>query len=173
MKNKIPDFITHYNRGKPFRSISNVYDKGLPTVLAQLNETNSWGLNRFSDPEYLIKRIEVEKRLRSEFISKGGNPTLKYPIYFFLGRNSDFEKHEGNKPYMIKLTDLPIDSVSFTYGDSLLAFDNYYRSQSGLKYQNPLCGQLFKIDEFSKIYDVEEKELHIEVLKLNQIKMSL
>lgn len=161
MKNVIPNFITHYNRAEPFRSISNVPQNELHTVLRQLNETNSWGLNRFANTEYIQRRIEVEKRLRMDFISKGGKAVLEYPIYFFLGRNSGFESHERNKPYTIKLADIPAHSVSFTYGDSLLAFDNDYRMQSGIKYQNVLCGRLFTLEDLEGVFS-ESMDLHFE-----------
>lgn len=106
--------MCNYNRSEPFRSISEVAPDNLQTVLGQLSETNSWGLNRFSDPEYLPQRIWVEQKLREEFIVKGGKPELKYPIYFFLGRNSRFEEHPSNIGYSIKLEDLPSEVVGFT-----------------------------------------------------------
>src|SRR6185437_3233209 len=95
-----PSFLVHYNRGEPFRSLTAVPNEKLTTILCALNETNSWGLNRFSDPDYLIRRKQVEAKIRQEFIMKGGNPILDNPIYFFLGRNNRFEEHPLNQGYM-------------------------------------------------------------------------
>ena len=93
----IPKFIVHYSRGAPFLSVTSVPQNKLPQIIEKLNETNAWGLNRFSDPHYLSQRTEVEAELRRFFIAKGGEPQLKQPIYFFLGRNLRFEEHKLNK----------------------------------------------------------------------------
>jgi hypothetical protein len=120
--------------------------------MAQLDQQNTWGLDRFADPDYLKRRIEVEKCLHREFISKGGKPSLANPIYFYLGRNSVFEERPENKGYVIELKDVASDSVSFSYGDSLLAFNQQYRRQSGPRYANPLCLQLFRMDQLASLF---------------------
>ena len=103
MKSKIPKFIVHYNRAEPFRSITSVAEDQLQTVIKSLDERNSWGLNRFSDPSYLRQRFEVENLMREKFIEIGGLPALQRPIYFFLGRNKRFEEHPLNIGYSIDL----------------------------------------------------------------------
>lgn len=79
----IPDFITHYNRSEPFRSMSSVPNEMLAEVRQMLSEENTWGLARFSDPEYLSGRMIVEEKIRQEFIIKGGKPKLSHPICRF------------------------------------------------------------------------------------------
>jgi hypothetical protein len=69
---EIPNILVHYSRSEPFRSISSVPECELSTVIKELNETNSWGRARFSDPEYLVRRRQVEQRIRRAFIAKGG-----------------------------------------------------------------------------------------------------
>jgi len=139
----IPDFITHYSRGTPFLSISSLAPMDREKVLAKLTEANAWGLGRFKDEEYLVKRIETEKKIQSEFEMLGGKPELSHPIYFFLGINKDFETHPENQAHKIPLHCIPETSISFTYGDSLLAFDKVYRKLSGKKYESPLCSKVF------------------------------
>ena len=119
-----------------------------------------WGLSRFQDPEYLQRRTDVEKNIRNEFISRGGRPELINPIYFFLGRNPRFEENKNNKAYCIDLKDLNIETVTFTYGDSLLAYDSDYKLRSGVKYQNSKCGKIFLLNELDTI---QSSDLHIEV----------
>lgn len=78
----IPDFIVHYSRSeKLFRSLSAVPKENLPKIIGELSEENAWGLDRFLDPEYLARRINVEKKIRKEFVAKGGRPILDHPIY--------------------------------------------------------------------------------------------
>lgn len=162
----VPIFVIHYSRSEPFRSMTSVPSDKWPQTVKELDETNAWGVARFSDPEYLVRRLEIERRVRNEFIQKGGKPGLENPIYFFLGRQDRFEKHERNMGYMIYLDDISADLISFTYGDSLLSFDEDYRTQSGEKYQNPLCGKVYRLDEleylFSHVQFPENAPLSIE-----------
>ena len=148
----IPSFITHYNRSEPFRSVTQSPQEMWPDVIQLLTEETSWGVRRFSDPEYLVQRLEVEKRIRNEFIAKGGRPHLKNPIYFFLGRNIRFEEHPGNKGYIIELRNIHSDSISFTYGDSMLAYIEDYRNQAGEKYRNSLCAKVYRMGELESLF---------------------
>ncbi|MGE3759493.1 MAG: hypothetical protein AB7H97_17140 [Pseudobdellovibrionaceae bacterium] len=162
----IPDFITHYSRGEPFRSLSDVPNGELDRVLQELNEANAWGLPRFSDPEYLPRRVRVEQRLRAEFIDKGGIPTLEHPIYFFLGRNPQFEEHERNKSYSVRLKDIPKNAISFTYGDSMFSLDEDYRKLKGEGYLSELCPHVYTIEELPALFAhhdlLADTGLHIE-----------
>lgn len=162
----VPDFITHYSRGEPFRSITGLDESERQQVLSTLNETNAWGLNRFRDPEYLAKRLDAEMKIKFAFEKAGGCPVLSHPIYFFLGINLKFEGHSANRAYKILLQSLPKMSVSFTYGDSLLAFDEAYRKLSGERYQNPLCANIFLEHDLNSLFSSphypEQNPLHIE-----------
>lgn len=163
---EIPDFITHYNRSEPFRSLSSVPLEKLVTVLNEMNETNVWGAARFSDPEYLKRRATVEREIRQKFIEKGGKPDLDNPIYFFLGKNAQFEKHERNKAYLIRIKDLPKDTVSFSYGDSMISYNEDYRLLKGEGYLSELCTQTYTYDELPIIFSHadfrSEMRLHVE-----------
>lgn len=149
---KFPSFITHYSRGAPFLSFTAMGRETWSELIKDLNETNAWGLSRFSDPNYLEDRLIAEKKIREEFISKGGKPELDHPIYFFLGRHKGFESHKSNVGYAIDLKDIAVDSVSFTYGDSMLAYIEKNRLLSGEEYQNSLCGSLYRIDCLKELF---------------------
>lgn len=149
---EVPDVIVHYSRSEPFRSMSSVPSNQWAVAIKDLSETNAWGMSRFSDPDYLPRRLEVEKHIRNEFIKKGGKPELDHPLYFFLGRHNGFEKHPRNIGYVIQLKDIRSDAISFTYGDSLLAYNEDYRSQSGEKYKNSLCSQIFKKEDLESLF---------------------
>lgn len=148
----IPEFITHYNRGEPFRSVTQSSSHLWPHLIQQLTNENSWGVQRFADPEYLTRRLAVEKLMRDEFIKMGGKPKLNNPIYFFLGRHSGFEGHSANIGYTIDLSDVLSETISFTYGDSMFSYDQGYRRQSGEKYQNPLCAQIYRQEELPTLF---------------------
>lgn len=164
---EVPNFITHYSRGKPFQSLSSLGQSNWAEVITTLNETNAWGLSRFRDPDYLPTRIQTEKIIRRKFQEMGGKPILEHPIYFFLGRNLRFEQHSLNRAYIFSLKDIPTDLISFTYGDSLLAFDQKNRSLSGKKYQNSLCENIFRFENIEDLFSHSDfpkvEPLHIEV----------
>ena len=146
-----PDFIVHYSRGEPFRSITSLSTDLREKTIADLTEKTAWGLNRFSNSEYLVRRLEVERSLRNDFIKRGGQPEIEHPIYFFLGRHSGFEAHPLNKRYEISLKDIPKALITFTYGDTMLSFFDDYRTLSGEKYQNSLCNKIFLMDELGEL----------------------
>lgn len=163
---EIPTFITHYSRSEPFRSITSLSEDNWENVIRELTEETAWGLSRFKDPEYLNRRKQVEIRMRQEFVRMGGAPEISNPIYFFLGRSKSFEEREFNIGYMVSLSNISSEKITFTYGDSLLAWDEDYKSQSGPKYQNSLCSKLFRMEALTNLFChkdfPKESPLHIE-----------
>jgi hypothetical protein len=148
---QVPDQIVHYSRGQPFLSITSVSPTQLDTVMSGLHERNAWGLNRFLDENYLKRRIEVENKMRRRFVEKDGEPELLNPIYFFLGRNSHFEENPLNVGYAIELSQLDKTHVSFSYGDTMLSFNEEYRKLAGEKYRNLLCNDIYMVDELESL----------------------
>lgn len=147
----MPEVIVHYSRGEPFRSITGLDRNDFDAVLKTLNETNAWGLGRFSDKKYLEQRFAVEKRIRKKFISMGGKPILKNPIYFFLGRNQRFEENEKNLGYTISIQDIDPLTISFSYGDSMFCFDSENKKFAGEKYTNTLCEDLYTLEGVTQL----------------------
>jgi hypothetical protein len=147
----VTQFLVHYSRGEPFRSLTSHPPQKWPSVIASLTEKNAWGLNRFSDSNYLKRRLEVEQILRNEFVAKGGEPDLINPIYAYLGRHTGWESHKLNVGYAVDLKNISATEVSFTYGDSLLAFNEEYRMQSGESYKNSLCRKVFTVKELNEL----------------------
>jgi hypothetical protein len=162
----IPDFITHYYRAEPFRSLTSLNQAELEQALKGMNEQNAWGLNRYSDPEYLVRRKVVETKIRNQFVSIGGKPILSHPIYFFLGRNLKFEENKNNKAYILKLNNIPEAQISFTYGDSMFSFNEDYRQQKAAGYLSDLCSQVYRLADLPKIFSdpsfLAADRLHIE-----------
>jgi len=152
MISKVPDYIVHYSRGEPFRSLTSVPADQLYSVISNLNEKIAWGLNRFSDPNYFQQRLEVENKMRVEFLALGGEPVLSHPIYFFLGRNPRFEEASLNIGYMIELSSIDIKSISFSYGDTMLSFNQENRKIAGEQYSSPLCNRLYLKSDLESLF---------------------
>jgi hypothetical protein len=141
----------HYSRAEPFRSITAAPTVELQVLINSLNESNSWGLSRFADPNYLSQRLDVEARMRERFFEMGGVPVLAHPIYFFLGRNKRFEEHPLNIGYEVDLSNLDRNQVSFSYGDTMLSFNEENRRLAGEPYRHPLCNRLFMLDDLEDL----------------------
>ena len=156
----VPDYIVHYSRGEPFRTLTSVPEAQWSQTLPTLNEDNAWGLARFKDLTYLSQRLEVEKQMRANFLLKGGKPILLNPIYCFLGRNAKFEESPKNRGYKISLKDISENAISFTYGDSMLSLHEENRRLSGPRYQHELCGQIFSLEELGLL--AADSGLHME-----------
>lgn len=146
------EWIVHYNRSEPFRSVTSEPEENWSTIISQMTESTTWGLARFADKNYLPRRRAVEVKLREMFLAKGGQPLLDHPFYCFLGRNHQFEERPSNKAYCVRLSDMDPRHLSFTYGDSLLAFDDEYRRQIGGRYLNPLCRQVYCLTELEDLF---------------------
>jgi hypothetical protein len=159
-----PNFIVHYNRSEPFRSITGHQEADWLEVVSGLDENKSWGLDRFKDTRYLKARADVERRMYEAFVSKGGSPKIHNPFYCFLGRSIGFESHPKNIGYIIYLKDIPANAVTFTYGDSLLAWDKDYRMQVGPKHESSLCEEIYPISELQSVLEKMPMDpLHLEV----------
>ncbi len=67
---------------------------------------------------------------------------------------------------MFSLKDISKDAISFTYGDSLLAFDQKNRLLSGSQYQNSLCEKIFRFEDLEGLFSHSDfpkiEPLHIE-----------
>ena len=123
----IPEFVTHYARGEPFRSVTAAGPAGWARVVAALTEDKVWGLQRYQDPEYLPRRAAVEAAMHEALLRAGGAPRIRHPHYGFLGRRPSWER-PGTRAHDVAIADIPAGTVSFTVGDSLLTWDAEYRA---------------------------------------------
>jgi hypothetical protein len=137
----LPDFLTHYyeRRLGPFRSLSDLPPEEAESVLEGIRRRGDVFASRRS-PEYVQIRFELEERIRSLFIAKGGLPQRERPLYFILGtcdwcRTWYLEPAEARLPLRL----LDPAQVSFTYGDSFPAL----RFQDGKPYR----GKVYTLSE--------------------------
>ncbi len=123
-------FLLHVYKkgGTPFRSLSTLPDAEATSMMKAMYVAGSVYWERFEDPaSYLSFRRQIEKRLRQDFIQKGGRPEEEHPVYFMLGRPKWVEAH--GDPVTLATTDeivVPLGilsevDVSFTYPDSMVS----------------------------------------------------
>ena len=142
-----PTFITHYYLPEtgPLRSLSDLREGADDPVFLKF-------LTRYQrDPtyrrrygrDYLIRRREVEERLRKLFIARGGKPARQHPFYFTLGASAWFrDLNAGQMELRLNLVDLDPATTSITYPDSFIAL-----TQASKPYHN----QVFLLGEIQQI----------------------
>jgi hypothetical protein len=119
----VPDYLTHYYeavRG-PFVNLSDLSEPAAETVLEQIRkEGGTFASVRAAD--YLSIRRELEERVRTAFIARGGQPRRMRPHYLILG-SCDWllSWYRQGRELRIPLAELAADVVSFTYGDTFPA----------------------------------------------------
>ena len=151
----LPDFLTHYARGRPFLSVTSAGPAAWAAVVAQLDDANVWGRARFADPHYLPRRHRVEAELRAELLGRGGRPVLDHPIYCHLGRSAVWERDQrpGMCGRLLPLARLPLAAISFTVGDSLVCRDPSYRQEAAALGRGDMLrsGEMVFFDELAAL----------------------
>lgn len=111
----------YYEKGQsPFCSLTSLsVNEAKAIICKDLNENTKFDVDNFLNLRY--KRDET---LRSKFISIGGKPVRKTPVYFTLGDNKGM-KTWYKEPNWIKIpvSEFDKNTISFTYGDSFAVFN--------------------------------------------------
>jgi hypothetical protein len=141
----MPDFLSHYyeNAAGPFSNLSMLPLEQAEQILEEIRRNG----NRFASQrsgDYLKRRLELEIRIRQLFESKGGQPKLTHPHYMILGACPWLKGwYVDGQELQIKLTSIPKECISFTYGDSFPAM-NY---NDGKPYRR----QVYTLNELEEI----------------------
>ena len=167
----IPEFLFHYYEldNGPFRNIT---EYGLEVAESIQNQISK-GFNSKRPDNYIDLRFSLEKRIKKQFILKGGKPNRNDPFYFTLGE-CDWAKSWYVNPGVIKipLTDFKTEHISFTYPDSMVSFQ--FKDEPKLvAYKKDCNGQVFLMDEINDLINVyglptEEKSQNQESLKYDK-----
>lgn len=150
----IPGSLFYYYESsrRPFLSISELDSSEFKDMMIGLADADT-PENRFDEDWkrefYLFFRPYTEKKIRDFFVRKGGKPVLNAPRYFTLGPSNWFlDWYENPATIEIPLKEMPSESVSFTYPDSmtslLIAEDRF---EPFAKYKQPYHGEVFRLEE--------------------------
>ncbi|WP_419212432.1 hypothetical protein ACNR9Q_17090 [Maribacter sp. X9] len=148
----IPEFLFHYYEldNGPFRNIT---EHGLKKAESIQNQISK-GFNSKRPDNYIELRFSLEKRIKKQFILKGGKPNRNDPFYFTLGE-CDWAKSWYVNPGVIKipLTDFKTEHISFTYPDSMVSFQ-FYDEPKLEGYRKDCNGQVFLLNEINDIINM-------------------
>jgi hypothetical protein len=155
----VVDFLLHFFRkgSRPFQSLSELPEHEAHCIMRGLFVEGSVFWERFRDPSsYLSFRRKVERKMRGEFLAKGGVPKQEYPIYFIVGRPkwietaADAQTTSTTDEITIPLSILSSEDVSFTYPDSMVSA--MMDAEKNPEYYEPeFHGQVFTLTEISRI----------------------
>ncbi|MBN2442333.1 MAG: hypothetical protein JXJ04_13345 [Spirochaetales bacterium] len=161
----VPDFLMRYciENNNPFISLNELpFEKAHEIKNLHCKKLNIGGF--YSEYDYLIHRREIEKWIYHQFIKKGGNPKCPVPVYMFLGNSPEGEYdiradiQKGSKGYKIYLHQLDINTLSFSYPDSMYEMDY---DEHGI----PVDGHRTNTPEVLVYDDLEEYIIRHNILK--------
>jgi hypothetical protein len=154
----LPKSLFHYYEGsrKPFLSISELEPSKFSELMdefSRLELPESRFDEKWKRDFYLFFRPYTEQKIREKFIDKGGKPKLKAPRYTTLGPVTWFNNwYEQPEVIEIPLLEIPSDSISFTYPDSmmslLIAEDRF---EPFAKFKQPYHGEVFRLEELEEM----------------------
>jgi hypothetical protein len=149
--------LTHYHHKQepPFKSLSALNIEEALTIATQLQAREGSVYRRFQDPrKYLEARIATEKWLLDEFINKGGEPKITFPLYMVVENAIWIEEgYNGqSRKIQIPLSEFEQKEISFTYPDSMVSYWLKYKKQETF-YQPDYHGQVFRLDEILQIIE--------------------
>lgn len=166
-------YITNYcdKRCSPFQNITRLPRQEAYALAKNLSIYKSdtfTSFSRFCDEDfdgYYKKRIRTEEWLYESFLSIGGRPKNKSPLYFVLGESSYLKEWYANGLITkILLNDIDIEDVSFTYGDSMSKMDSKERMQPFNKetlfdyisrFNNNILSFLDQLNELNRYIEVQ------------------
>ena len=95
---------------------------------------------------YLELRSTIEQIIYKSFMAKGGKPKNKYAYYFSIDLKLIIRDYFTDPEYLyMPLSSFDKEVISFTYGDSFLAYSR--------KDNHPTRRKVYTVDEIGKIAD--------------------
>ncbi|MEM7226170.1 MAG: hypothetical protein AAF495_24545 [Pseudomonadota bacterium] len=143
-----PRVVTHiYDpRRGPFQNLCSVPTAEAQAVLDQIAATGQ----RRIKPNYLARRQATEAWLWAERTRKIGPVRRDHPIYFFLGDFADGKDPSRPESILLALDELPPESITFTYSDSMTSFALGTKVEHRAE-RRAFHGQVFTLDEIEAV----------------------
>jgi hypothetical protein len=141
----LPDFLTHYYKDRPFRTLSDLPSVEVAPVLERIAAAGDIEF-RLTREEYLPRRRDIEAVMRTQFAGLGGKPTRANPHYAILGTFSLYEDDPYYRSETLPLASLPTEAVSFTFTDSFFAFSD--ANLRGVRIpERPYHGRVYRLED--------------------------
>lgn len=140
--------LYHYydKRSGPFRSLSELSPSYAEAILSKIRETRPNSQCAKRDSLYVSHRKNCESILRREFIKAGGRPQRDNPFYMVVDHSPWLSTwYEECGIIQIPAEEFDLDTLSFTYGDSMPTFSPLIKD--GKEYRH----RLYTFNEITEI----------------------
>jgi hypothetical protein len=145
----IPQFVTHYYLGRPFRTLTELSPVERARVIEGLDFPEE-ALHRLRSAFYFEQRIRLEAVMYEQFIAKGGRPTRCHPHYAILGE-SEIWADITKRSLRIPLAEIPSSQISFTYTDSWSTYVDR-DLEGGLIPRKKQYGMVYRVEELGDLF---------------------
>jgi hypothetical protein len=145
-----PDYLTHYYRDAPFRTLTELPPDEVDRLLAAAGKVRKLP-RRLRSAYYFQERRKFEALMHRQFVAKGGRPDRENPHYMILG-NSEFWEQKEPHVLTIPLAHFPTEWISFTYSDSWVTYvDRDLRGNAIPRKQQ--YGTLYRLAELPGLFE--------------------
>lgn len=150
MMSSWPDFVTHYYRREPFRTLTELTPAERAFVIERLDYSPG-ASRRLHSSMYFEERMRYEALMHAQFTAKGGRPERRHPHYAVLGE-SEIWAAIAPKSIRIPLSQIASDQISFTYTDSWTTYVSFDLKGNSLP-RKPQYGTLYRLEELSELFE--------------------
>ena len=145
----IPQYLTHYYRERPFRTLTELVPEERARVIEGLSFSKR-ASRRLHSEFYFEQRLRYEAIMYDQFLAKGGTPQRRRPHYAILGES---EIWQGISLHCLRvpLSAIPSSQLSFTYTDSWSTFVDRDLDGNPIP-RKPQYGSLFRLEELDELF---------------------
>jgi hypothetical protein len=141
-------YLYHYYDAAtgPFLNLSDLSVEDAKAVLSEIKMNKPCSQPAQRHDKYIEYRRNCERIIRTEFERKGGVISRDFPYYMVLGHSPWLSTWYENSCFIkISIEEFEINTVSFTYGDSMPTFSD--RVNDGKEYRK----KVYTYDEILEI----------------------
>lgn len=130
----------------PFKNLSDLSMDKAKNILNTIKKTKPNSQSAQRDDKYIEHRRYCENIIRSEFIKKGGIITRTVPHYLVVEHSPWLSTWFENCDFIkIPIEEFNINTLSFTYGDSMPTFSPICDDGKEYRHQLYLYNEILKI----------------------------
>ena len=145
----IPQYLTHYYRQRPFRTLTDLTPDERARVIKCLRFPKR-AAHRLYSAFYFEQRLRYEVLMYDQFVAKGGLPSRRRPHYAILGE-SEIWRGISKSSLRIPLAAIPSSQISFTYTDSWATYVDRDLDGNPIP-RKPQYGSVFRLEELDELF---------------------
>ena len=145
-----PTYLTHYYHDAPFQCITSLSTSDMVQVIRDMHSIRQLP-RRLLRPIYFMERRQYERKMREQFLAKGGFPQRLNPHYLVLGESEAWERQQL-RSIRIPLSEIPPDVISFTFTDSWFSYVEFDLNGEPIPRES-YSEMVYRVDELNDAID--------------------